>query len=75
MIETEDRKELQEIFDVRYVKKDDCVDLRSATDKRIDTMQTDVALVKQKLSMMIGILSAIGVPVLAIAIKLLFGGA
>lgn len=60
-------------LDERYVKKDDCVDMRSETDKRIDSIHEDVAVVKQKLSTLIGILTAIAVPVLGIAIKYLFG--
>lgn len=63
-----------ERLDERYVKKADCVDLRSEQDKRIDTMQTDLAVMKSKLNTLIAILSAIAVPVLAIAIKYLFGG-
>lgn len=69
-IEQEDIARLDE----RYVKKDDCTVLRSDTDRRIDAIVTDFAVMKTKLNMLIGILSAIAVPVLAIAIKLLFGG-
>ena len=69
-IEQEDITRLDE----RYVKKDDCTVLRSDTDRRIDAIVTDFAVMKTKLNMLIGILSAIAVPVLAIAIKLLFGG-
>ena len=69
-IEQEDLTRLDE----RYVKKDDCTVLRSDTDRRIDAIVTDFAVMKTKLNMLIGILSAIAVPVLAIAIKLLFGG-
>ena len=69
-IDNEDIARLNEI----YVRKDDCNDMRSETDKRIDSIHEDVAVVKQKLSTLIGILSAIAVPVIGIAIKYLFGG-
>lgn len=69
MIEQDDIARLDE----RYVKKDDCVDMRSETDKRIDTIHEDVAVVKQKLGTLIGILTTIAVPVVAIAVKYLFG--
>lgn len=69
MIEQDDIARLDE----RYVKKDDCVDMRTETDKRIDSIHEDVAVVKQKLSTLIGILTTIAVPVVAIAVKYLFG--
>lgn len=69
MIEQDDIARLDE----RYVKKDDCVDMRSETDKRIDSIHEDVAVVKQKLGTLIGILTTIAVPVVAIAVKYLFG--
>ena len=71
MIEHDDLDRLDE----RYIKRSECVDLRAETDKRIDTIMTDMAVMKTKLNTLIAILSAIAVPVLAIAIKLLFGGA
>ena len=69
MIEQDDITRLDE----RYVKKDDCVDMRTETDKRIDSIHEDVAVVKQKLGTLIGILTTIAVPVVAIAVKYLFG--
>lgn len=70
MIEREDIERLDE----RYVKKDDCTTLMGSTDNRVDDLKTDIAVMKTQLKILIGILSAIAVPVLAIAIKLLFGG-
>jgi hypothetical protein len=70
MIEHEDIERLDE----RYVKKDDCATLMGVTDNRVDDLKTDIAVMKTQLKILIGILSAIAVPVLAIAIKLLFGG-
>lgn len=70
MIGSEDIARLDE----RYVKKDDCTVLRTDTDNRIDAIKVDIEIVKTKMNTVIGILSAIGVPVLAIALKYLFGG-
>lgn len=61
-------------LDERYVRKDDCNDKMSSTENRVDALKTDVEIVKTKLNVLIGILAAIAVPVLGIAIKLLFGG-
>lgn len=69
-IEKEDIDRLDE----RYVRKDDCNEMRTETDKRIEEMKTDVAIMKSKLNTLIGILTTIAVPVLAIAVKYLFGG-
>lgn len=69
MLEHEDLERLDE----RFIKRTECIDLRSETDKRIDTMLLDMTAMKTKLNCLIGILAAIAVPVLAIAVKLLFG--
>ena len=63
-----------EILDARYVKKDDCVDHRAESSREIEEIRRDSAVLKTKLNITIGILSAIAVPVLAIAVKLLFKG-
>lgn len=61
-------------LDERYVKQSDCTVIQSETDKRIDAIHEDVAIVKTRMNAMIGILTAIAAPVLAIAVKYLFGG-
>lgn len=68
-----DEKDLARL-DERYRRKDECEDKMSATDSRVDDLKTDVEVVKTKLNILIGILSAIGVGVLGIALKLIFGG-
>ena len=70
MIDRDDMDRLDE----RYIKRSECVDLRADTDKRIDAVITDIAVMKTKLNALIAILSAIAVPVLAIAVKYLFLG-
>lgn len=63
-----------EVLDQRYVQKDDCVDNRTKVDHRIDETEKNFAVLNTKLNWLIGILSAIGVSVLGIAISSLFGG-
>lgn len=61
-------------LDARYVKKDDCVDHRTETAKEMEEIRRDSAILKTKLNIVIAILAAIGVPVLSIAVTLLFKG-
>jgi hypothetical protein len=70
MLDKEDLARLDE----RYVKQVDCTSIQTDTDKRIDAIHESQAVMNAKLNILIGILSAIGVSVLGIAVKLLFGG-
>lgn len=70
MIEKEDF----ELLDNRYVKKDECIEKHEKTDEKISNLKSDIASIKTRLNMLIGILSAIGVAVLGVAVKMLFGG-
>lgn len=63
-----------EILDQRYVQKDDCNDIRKDVDRKIDGVDKAVAVLVNKVDMLVKILAAVAVPILAIAIKLLFGG-
>lgn len=68
----EELKELQDIFDDRYVMQKDCNDTVSETNKKIDDVRIEFAEIKTKLNMIIGICGAICVPIVSIAVKLLF---
>lgn len=77
----EDYKELEERFDDRYVKKDDCGRNIDIEDKKIHNLEKEIASVKvelgkvgARLGILIAILSAIGTSVIPLCIKLLFGG-
>lgn len=63
-----------EVLDQRYVQKDDCNEIRQDVDHKIDGVDKTVAVLVNKVDMMVKILAAVAVPILAIAIKLLFGG-
>ena len=76
-IELQDQ--LQDHFDGRYRKIDDCDDKIEAEDRKIVELQdkyndvrVELAKTNTRLGILIAILSAIAVPVLALCIKLLF---
>jgi hypothetical protein len=66
--------EIERILDDRYVKRKDCEQTVRTEDGRITKMELKLENVNTKLGIMIAILSAIGVPVVALCVKLLFGG-
>lgn len=61
------------ILDDRYVKLSDCAAHQKAVDKEISDLRKNDAVILTKLNTITGILSAIGVAVLGVAVKLLFG--
>lgn len=69
MIDKEDIERLDE----RYVMQKDCTARQEEQDEKINELRLRLVKVDTKLGVLIGILSAIGVPVIAIAVKLLFG--
>lgn len=69
-IDDNDIKRLDDI----YVRKDDCEENRSELQNILNKQGTEMEVIKTKLNVLIGILSTIGIPILAIAIKLIFGG-
>ena len=74
MIDHETITEIKKILDDRYVKRKDCEQIVRTEDGRITKMEVKLENVNTKLGIMIAILSAIGVPVVALCVKLLFGG-
>ena len=60
-------------LDERYVRKDDCSEKMGVSDNRVDGVLRDVAVLNAKVTWLIGILATIAVPVVAIAVKYLFG--
>jgi hypothetical protein len=70
MLEKEDLERLDE----RYMRREDCIIIQTETDKRLDSIHEDVAVLKSRIGTLIAILSAIAVPVIGIAVKYLFGG-
>lgn len=70
---TLDRGTLDELDD-RYVRSCDCADRRQEIALREAALDKAVARLDTKLSWLVGILGAVGVAVLTIAVKILFGG-
>jgi len=68
MIPSEDVEQLKLVF----VTKDECGASQKGMHEEIASIKIDMAAVKTKLNILIGILSAIGVAVLGVAVKLLF---
>ena len=61
------------ILDDRYVKLTDCAAHQKDVDKEIAELRKNYAVITAKLNIITGILSAIGIAVLGVAVKLLFG--
>lgn len=70
MLDNADIDRLKEIF----VTRKECDENMQQTDDKIGDLKEDTAVIKTRLNMTLGILSAIGVAVLSVAIKLMFGG-
>ena len=80
--------QLQDHFDGRYVQIEDCEKQIEKEENKIDKIFKDIAQMRQdfssmrverakdstKLSIVIGILCAIAVPLVSVCVKLLFGG-
>lgn len=68
------KAQLQNEFDGRYVLVEDCERTVKEESKKIDRLTVEFAKSNTKLNVLIGILSAIAVPILGVCVKLLFGG-
>lgn len=63
----------RDYLDANYVRKDCCVKQMGDVDKREDELNVAIHVLSTKMSWLCGILGAIGVAVLGIAVKVLFG--
>ena len=70
MIEENDIVRLKEVF----VTRSECEIKNDESQRDRAEIKADIRECRTKLNMLVGILAAIAVPVLGIAIKLLFGG-
>lgn len=57
-----------------FVSKDACDEKKHASDEHIQRLELTMAKIGTKLSVMIGILGAIGATMLTVVAKFLFGG-
>ncbi len=67
-------EDLEEIFDARYVMKDDCQRKQDETYKSVTLLQVEAAKIGTKLNIIVAILGAIGGALVAAVIALIFGG-
>jgi hypothetical protein len=69
MIDEQDIARLKEIF----VTRSTCDEKRSLNENHIQRLELTMAKLSTKMSIMIGILGAIGVSILSVVVKFLFG--
>ena len=74
------QNQLQDHFDGRYRKIDDCNETVESERKKIEKLENTITELKieqvktnTRLAILIGILSTISIPILALCVKLLFG--
>jgi hypothetical protein len=74
------QNQLQDHFDGRYRKIDDCNETVEGERKKIEKLENSITELKieqvktnTRLAILIGILSTIAIPILALCVKLLFG--
>lgn len=66
------QKQMQDHFDGRYVKIEDCESTVEKEEQKIDRLTVEFAKSNTKLNILIGILSTIAVPIVGVCVKLLF---
>lgn len=73
-ISNDDLIDIEKVLDDRYVRRKDCNAIVEKEEDRITKLEIRLENVNTKLGILIAILSTIGVPVVTLCIKLLFGG-
>lgn len=66
------QSQMQDHFDGRYVKLEDCESTVEKEEQKIDRLTVEFAKSNTKLNILIGILSSIAVPIIGACVKLLF---
>lgn len=66
------QNQMQDHFDGRYVKIEDCENTVEKEEQKIDRLTIEFAKSNTKLNTLIGILSTIAVPIIGVCVKLLF---
>lgn len=66
------QKQMQDHFDGRYMKIDECKKTVEKEEEKIDGMTVELTKINTTLKMLLAILGTIAVPILALAVKLLF---
>lgn len=66
------QNQMQNHFDGRYVRIEDCESTVEKEEQKIDRLTIEFAKSNTKLNILIGILSTIAVPIIGVCVKLLF---
>lgn len=74
MISKEDFEEIQERFDARYKLKDECDKEMGDVANKLSRDATQFAVINTKLSLILWGLGAIGVAVIGVLVRYVFGG-
>lgn len=74
MITKEDRDELQEHFDGRYVKKEDCDDRTEDLNKKLHSDDKRLAVIEYQQKINNWLTAAIAGGIISLVIKTFFGG-
>ena len=74
MVDNETLNFLDNRYDSRYRKVEDCDDIQEKNNGRWSKVVIDIAVIKTKLTFIQWLGSAVGVAVISIAVKYLFGG-
>ena len=74
MIDNSDIKELQERFDTRYVKRDDCDDHREELAKNLHGDEKKLVEIETRLTINNILTTAIATGIVALVIKVFMGG-
>lgn len=72
-LENKDIEEITKRFDDRYVKISECEHNQNKVYDRISKMEISLAKIDTKFGILIGVLTAIAVPLVGICINYLFG--
>ena len=74
MVDNETLNFLDNRYDSRYRKVEDCDDIQEKNNGRWSKVVLDIAVIKTKLTFIQWLGGAVGVAVISIAVKYLFGG-
>ena len=68
------QEQLQDHFDGRYRKIDDCDDISDGIDKKVSRDNVRLAVIEQQNKLMLWILAAVSGGIITMLIKMFFGG-
>lgn len=67
------QEQLQDHFDGRYRKIEDCEDISTAIDKKVSNDNVRLAVIENQLKLVLWVLMAVGGGIITMLIKMFFG--